>query len=188
MNVKNELKKALQILENQNILLYPTDTVWGLGCDATNELAVDKIFKIKRRKDSKSLIVLVSSVEMLHQYVHDVHKNALNFISNTEKPTTVIYKHPVGLAKNVVSSDDSVAIRIVQHDFCKALISDFGKPIVSTSANISGEPTPKSFRQISEAILNAVDFAVHLFRSEVNTKASTIVRIEDDGEIVILRD
>ena len=188
MNEEKELNLALQTLENQEVLLYPTDTVWGLGCDATNSQVVDRIFRIKNRVDSKNLIVLVSSLEMLKKYVTHIPENVQDFIAQTSKPTTIIYKHPKGIAENVISNNDTVAIRIVQNEFCSSLINAFGKPIVSTSANISGEPTPNSFGQISEAILNAVDFAVHLFRSKVNKKASSIVQIEDDGQITILRE
>jgi L-threonylcarbamoyladenylate synthase len=182
-----ELHKSSEILKNQQLLLYPTDTVWGIGCDATNENAVSKIFEIKRRSESKSLIILVDGIEMLKKYIPTISEKVKTLLLNTKKPTTIIYDNPVGLAKNVVSNDNTVAIRIVQHEFCQQLISKFGKPIVSTSANISGSPTPKSFKEIDKPILDSVDYIVNLQREEVNHKSSTILKVADNGELIVLR-
>jgi len=132
--VKKEISNSLKILRNQKILLYPTDTVWGIGCDATSEKAVAKVFEIKQRLESKSLIILVDGIEMLQQYIPSISKEILNLLFATKKPTTIIYNNPVKLAKNVVANDNTVAIRIPQNEFCKQLITAFGKPIVSTSA------------------------------------------------------
>ena len=182
-----EINNSLKVLKQQQILLYPTDTVWGIGCDATNENAVAKVFELKERSESKSLIILVDGIEMLQKYVPSVSESVLNLLKNTLKPTTIIYNNPIGLAKNVVAKDNTVAIRIVQNDFCNHLITAFGKPIVSTSANISGNPTPKSFQEIQQSILDSVDYIVNLQREEINEKSSTILKIGDKGELIVLR-
>ena len=174
-----------QQLLKGNIILYPTDTVWGLGCDAQNYKAVSKIFKLKNREESKSLIVLVSSLHMLKKYV-SVSKKALEILKSTKKPTTIIYNNPKGFAKNIIASDNTVAIRIVQDKFCRKLIKRFGKPIVSTSANVSGEATPKSFKEISIPILEGVDYIVDLHKNKRNTKSSTILKV-DGNNIQVLR-
>jgi len=182
-----EIKNSLKILNQKKLLLYPTDTVWGIGCDATFEEAVAKVFEIKQRSESKSLVILVDSFEMLQKYIPKVPKAVLELLSKTKNPTTIIYDNPVGLAKNVVASDNTVAIRIVQNEFCRELIHLFGKPIVSTSANISGNPTPKSFYEIEKSILDSVDYIVNLQRDEVNEKSSTILKVNEKGEITVLR-
>ena len=185
--MKNEISNSLKVLQNKQVLLYPTDTVWGIGCDATSKEAVNAIFKIKQRSESKSLIILVDGIAMLQQYIPLISKEVLSLLSSTKKPTTIIYNNPVGLAKNVVASDNTVAIRIPQNEFCKQLISKFGKPIVSTSANVSGDKTPKSFKEISLAILDSVDYVVNLQREEESDKSSTILKIAENGEIIVLR-
>ncbi|WP_111709217.1 L-threonylcarbamoyladenylate synthase [Lutibacter citreus] len=185
MNV--EIRNSLNTLNNQEVLLYPTDTVWGLGCDATNKNTVNKIFDLKQRAESKSLIILVSSVEMLQTYIPTIPKPVINLLNTVKKPTTIIYSNPIGLAKNVIADDNTVAIRIPENEFCKQLISKFGKPIVSTSANISGEETPKNFSEISKTLLDSVDYIVSLQREQQNVKSSTILKVEENGEITILR-
>lgn len=182
-----EVDSALKALRNKETLLYPTDTVWGIGCDATCEDAVNKVFKIKQRSESKSLIILVSNVEMLKNYISNIPNKALEVLKNTTNPTTIIYNNPTGLAKNVVAIDDTVAIRIPENEFCKQLITAFGKPIVSTSANISGDETPKSFKDISQAVLDRVDYIVNLQREEINDKSSTILKVVENGDIIVLR-
>ena len=166
-------------LKEGEIILYPTDTVWGIGCDASDFNAVSRIYKIKNRAESKSLIVLVSSLNMLKKYVQ-VPKKAIEILQNTEKPTTIIYKNPRGFAKNTIAEDNTIAIRIVKDDFCRKLIKKFGKPIVSTSANVSGEPTPKSFSEIHKPILEGVDYIVNLHQDKTTNKSSTILRIDAD--------
>ena len=158
-------------------ILYPTDTVWGLGCDATNIDAVAKIFKLKNRVESKSLVVLVSSMEMLRTYVGTVPQKAIDIISKTKKPTTIIYSNPKGLAANAIALDNTIAIRIPSHDYCLEIINKLGKPIISTSANISGEPTPKSFSEISLSILEGVDYVVNLEQDKITDKSSTILKL-----------
>ena len=166
-------------------VLYPTDTVWGIGCDATNEEAVNKVYQIKSREESKSLIILVASIEMLKEYVENIPFKVLEILEETKKPTTIIYNNPKGLAKNTIAVDNTIAIRIPEDDFCIELIKEFGKPIVSTSANISGEPTPTSFSEISESILKKVDYIVDLNKDKVNINSSTILKIEDNTIVVI---
>ena len=172
-----ELASALKVLEREQTILYPTDTVWGIGCDATSEHAVSKIFKIKNRANSKSLVVLVNSSEMLQNYIENVPEKVMAVLSKTTTPTTVIYNNPKNLARNVIADDQTVAIRIVRDDFCESLIRKFDKPIVSTSANISGDTTPKSFKDISKPILHSVDYIVNLAKEEINLKSSTIIKI-----------
>ncbi|MEE3998860.1 L-threonylcarbamoyladenylate synthase [Tenacibaculum sp. FZY0031] len=172
-------------LLNGKTILYPTDTVWGLGCDATNESAVKKIYQLKNREESKSLIILVASIEMLQKHVGNIPEKALEILKTSVKPTTIIYNNPKELAANAIAVDDTIAIRIPKDPFCIQLIKEFGKPIVSTSANVSGEPTPKSFSEISEAILKNVDYVVDLHQEKIAEKSSTILKIEGDDVIVI---
>lgn len=183
-----EIKKCNKILQEGKLILYPTDTVWGIGCDATNEVTVSKVFKIKKRNESKSLVVLVSSSEMLQQYVDYIPRKAIEILKDSIKPTTIIYNNPKGLAKNVIADDNTVAIRIVQEQFCQKLINEFGKPIVSTSANTSNKPTPKSYKEIEPSILSAVDYIVNLKQNEITNSPSKIVRITSKGELEIIRE
>jgi L-threonylcarbamoyladenylate synthase len=185
---KEVLQQTLQALELSGTILYPTDTVWGLGCDATDPVAVAKIYKIKNREESKSLILLVSSLHMLQRYVKAIPKAALEILDKAQNPTTIIYRNPEGLAKNTIASDQTIAIRIVKSGFCHELIRRFDKPIVSTSANTSGKTTPKSFSEISPAILESVDYVVALHQNKTAEKPSTILRITEAGDIAILRE
>lgn len=187
MKVEHEIRNSLKVLKNKDVLLYPTDTVWGLGCDATSKSAVQKIYKLKQRSESKSLIILVSDVEMLQDYIKNIPEAVLQLLKNVAKPTSIIYNNPVGLAPNAVAADNTVAIRIPDNEFCRALIAQFGKPIVSTSANSSGNPTPQSFKEIESVILESVDYVVNLQREERNEKSSTILKVEANGEIVVIR-
>jgi len=181
------LHDALKALKNKQIILYPTDTVWGLGCDATCAEAVAKIFELKNREESKSLVILVSSIEMLNSYIETIPEKVIHMITASEKPTTIIYNNPTGLAFNTIASDHTIAIRIPSHDYCLDLINLFGKPIVSTSANISGEPTPKSFSEISQPILEGVDYIVNLERDKITDKSSTILKLIGE-DIEVIRD
>ena len=186
--MKDQIAKCVEVLRAGGTILYPTDTVWGLGCDATNETAVAKIYTIKKRAESKSLIQLVDSMTMLSSYVKQIPPKLQSLLNEASKPTTVIYNDPVGLADNAVSQDATVAIRIVQHEFCEGLLETFGKPIVSTSANISGQPTPKSFKEIDPVILKLVDYVVDLPVSNEPKEPSRIVKIERDDTLVVLRE
>ena len=181
-------EKALETLQNEGVILYPTDTVWGIGCDATNKTTVRKIFDIKQRNESKSLVILVDSFEMLQQYVGKIPEVVVAFLKNTTKPTTVIFKKPIKLAANVIAADNTVAIRITNDSFCQKLIRKFKKPIVSTSANISGNDTPKTFKEIDSSILDAVDYVVNLRQNELSSQPSVIVKINEIGEIEIIRE
>jgi L-threonylcarbamoyladenylate synthase len=182
------VKHISRLLSQQKVIAYPTDTVWGIGCDATNADAIAKVYSIKNREESKSLIILVDSFEMLSKYIKDIPKKALEELKRATKPTTIIYKNPIGLASNCIATDNTIAIRIVQNNFCVQLIKEFGKPIVSTSANISGEPTPKSFSEISNSILDSVDYVVNLQQEKIATSSSRIVRITDDNQVEVIRE
>lgn len=182
--INNTLKNLIQ----SKTILYPTDTVWGIGCDATNEKAVENIYKIKQRKESKSLIILVNSFKMLQNYIDEIPNSVKTILSNSQKPTTIIYNNPKGLAKNIIANDNTVAIRIVQDEFCQKLIYQFGRPIVSTSANISGDITPKSFSEINKSILDSVDYIVDLHKKQITNKASSIIRVLNDDSIEVIRE
>jgi len=190
--MKNEfgedIKNALKVLRAGGVILYPTDTVWGLGCDATNAGAVRKVYEIKRRSDAKSLIVLVNSAAMLTRYVDSPPEVALQMAEWSEKPLTVVYDKGRSLAEGVASSDGSVGVRICSEPFCDALIDALRKPLISTSANISGEEAPAIFDEISEEILSAVDY-VCLYRQDDRSKAapSSVIKVSANGAIKILR-
>jgi len=185
--MKKQVEIAIKTLEEGGLLLYPTDTVWGVGCDATNALAVEKLYQLKKRSKEKAMVCLVSDLDMLKNYVKEIPKNIQSILKNQHHPTTVIYNHPMNLADNLLAHDDTVAIRICDSKFCKKLIKAFGKPITSTSANISGEESPKTFSQIHPEIKKGVDYIVNLQLEAVNTKPSTIIKLEEDGELKILR-
>lgn len=185
--MKREIQACIEILKNAGNMIYPTDTIWGIGCDATDSIAVEKVYKIKNRSESKSLIILVDGMRMLKNYVNFVPKEIEDFLKSNSRPTTVIYKHPIGLAKNVIAKDDTVAIRIVRSDFCKTLIKKFGKPIVSTSANLSDMPAPNSFSEINPLLLKEADYVVNLPAAETKNSASQIIKVNDLGEIEFLR-
>lgn len=184
---KNALAKTQEILASGGVILYPTDTVWGLGCDATNPEAIQRIYKIKNRANSKSLICLVSSIAMLERHVQEVPLAAYDIIDLSEKPMTIIYDAPKGVASSVIAEDDSLGIRVVKDKFCRYLINNFKKPIVSTSANSSGAPTPKQFEEIDEKILSAVDYIVPLQPEFNNALASAIIKLKNNGEVRIIR-
>ena len=197
-DIRTILAEAVQTLRDGGIILYPTDTVWGLGCDATNPSAVRKIFGIKRRDDSKSLVLLASDLDMVAKYVRQVPSIAVDLVEVNDAPMTLIY--PEGLvseegkpdrfhlAPEVVAEDGSVGIRIPLMDFCRDLAYKLGRPLVSTSANISGEPTPHSFREIAEEIRSAVDYTVPAPLEKGSTgKPSQIIKVGCAGEIEIIR-
>ena len=186
--MNKEFYNTLNALKAGKIILYPTDTVWGIGCDATDEFAVEKVFEIKNREESKSLVILVDSVEMLENYLDNIPLEALKLLKKSTRPTTIIYEASKGLAKNVIAMDNTVAIRIVKDEFCQNLIKEFQKPIVSTSANISSKPTPRSFKEIEPSILDAVDYIVNLRQNEITNSPSKIIRISAKGELSIIRE
>jgi L-threonylcarbamoyladenylate synthase len=186
--LKEEINKALEILKSGGVILYPTDTIWGLGCDATNEAAVDKILKIKNRPAEKSLIVLLDTDNKLQSYINEIPEVAYDLIEYAENPLTIIFSGAKNMAKNVINSDGSVGIRVVKHDFCTQLIQRFRKPIVSTSANLSGEPSPKFFDDINPEILDAVDYVVDFEQENRSVKKpSTIMKLSSSGQFEFIR-
>lgn len=186
--MKEEINNAIETLKRGGIILYPTDTVWGIGCDATNASAVQKIYNLKQREDNKALICLVNNYSMLERHVDNVPKMAYTILDIADKPTTVIYDSPAGVAENLVASDNTLAIRIVDHDFCTKMIRYFGRPIVSTSANLAGKPTPKSFKEIDEVILKGVDYIVNLHQQKNRGNPSTIIKLSNSGGVKIIRE
>lgn len=185
--MQKELKNCIEHLKNGGLILYPTDTVWGIGCDANNEEAVKKIYQLKQRKDSKALICLVADDRMLKKYVAEVPEAALEIIDITETPTTIIYDQAKNLAANLIAADNSIAIRIPDDEFCYQLSRKMNGAIVSTSANISGDPTPKSFSEIHPSILKGVDYIVNLQQNKKTSKSSAIIKISNNGEVKIIR-
>ncbi len=181
------IKKALEILRNGGIILYPTDTVWGIGCDATNDDAVKRIYDIKRREDNKSMLVLLDSVAKLDRYVQDIPDLAYDLIEFSENPLTIIYEKSKGLSSFISKDNDTVGIRITNEDFSHRLIEQFKKPIVSTSANISGEPNPASFMEISEEIKAAVDYVVEYRQDDKKAQPSSIVMLKNNCEVKVIR-
>lgn len=186
--LKEEVEKSLQILKEGGIILYPTDTIWGIGCDATNAEAVDKVFKLKGRDETKSMIILLDSENKLAGYVNEIPDVAYDLIGYAENPLTIIYSGAKNLPPNVINADGSVAIRVVNHPFCQQLLQRFRKPIISTSANLSGEPSPANFAAISQEIKDGVDYVVDYEQDELSPrKPSTIMKLEPDGRFAFLR-
>lgn len=188
MNRQDDIKKAVEVMKNGGVILYPTDTIWGIGCDATNAEAVAKVYKIKQRDDSKALICLVDSDARLQRYVRNAPEVAWNVMELATKPTTVIFDEAVNLASNLIAEDGSIAMRITNEEFSKELCYRFQKPIVSTSANISGQPAAQNYCDISEELLNAVDYVCFSRRQEHKPHTpSSIIKIKNNGEIDIIR-
>jgi L-threonylcarbamoyladenylate synthase len=188
LEFENDIVHCLEILRKGGIILYPTDTIWGIGCDATNPEAVEKIFDLKQRPAAKSMIVLLADPRDINRYTSRPQPYIAEYLEKATKPTTVIYEAALGLAENLVSEDGSIAMRIVQEDFCRHLIKRFRKPLVSTSANISGEDSPENFAGISNAIKQGVDYIVRYRQQDVRPfSASAIVRFDKSGEPTLLR-
>ncbi|AOM80782.1 L-threonylcarbamoyladenylate synthase [Pedobacter steynii] len=186
--LRTEIEKALNVLKDGGVILYPTDTVWGLGCDATNEAAVAKIIAIKERTADKSFIILLDNDAKLQSYVTEIPDVAYDLIEYAENPLTIIFSGAKNLAKNVINEDGSVGIRVVKHDFCQQLIQRFRKPITSTSANKSGSPSPLIFDEIDEEIRAAVDYIVD-WEQELQSpkKPSTIMKLAPGGQFSFIR-
>ena len=183
-----EVKAAVETLKAGGIILYPTDTVWGIGCDATDEAAVARVFELKQRADSKSLITLVADADMLGKYVKVIPEVAINLLEVNDRPMTIIYPDAMGLAPNVVAEDGSAGIRIPMHDVCVEVIRRFRKPIVSTSANVSGQPAPAFYDEIPLEIIDAVDWVADPYLEEGATgEPSQILKVGLRGEIEVLR-
>ncbi len=185
--MQKEITKALETLKSGGIILYPTDTVWGIGCDAANPKAVKKIYDLKQREDSKALICLVADERMLKKYVKQIPPAAIDIIHVTDTPTTIIYDDAQNLAPNLIAQDGTIAIRIPDDDFCYQLSRRFNGAIVSTSANISGQPTPKSFKEIAPEVLKGVGYVVNLHQEKTNTKPSSIIKLSNNGLVKIIR-
>ena len=182
------MEKIIETLKNNGTILYPTDTIWGIGCDATNIEAINKIFDIKKRDKNKSMIILVESEKRLQDLV-DVPEMAWEIIDLSEKPVTIVYENPKNLPKEILAEDGSIGIRLVKDDFCKKLISKLNKPLVSTSANFSGEKSPLQFSDISQKIIDSVDFAVEENREKISKySGSSVIKIWSDNRIKVLRE
>lgn len=183
-----DIEACLQVLHDGGLILYPTDTIWGIGCDATNEEAVEKVYKLKRRSDEKSMIVLLAEQRDILNYVTQPDLGVFDYLREVEKPTTIIYSDAIGLADNVINKNGTIAIRVIDEVFCKHLIKRFRKPIVSTSANVSGYPPPKIFSDIDILIKDGVDYVVK-YRQDDTTIAtpSAIVQWNPDGSFDIIR-
>lgn len=188
MKIEDDIRNAVETMRKGGVILYPTDTVWGIGCDATNAQAVAKVYEIKRRTDSKAMICLVDSDARVLRYVRNVPNVAWELFDCADKPTTIVLDGAVNLAPNLIAEDGSIAIRITKEDFSKQLCYRFQKPIVSTSANISGEPTAQNFMDISQEIIDAVDYVCWSRRQEHKPhKPSSIIRLREDGQVEIIR-
>lgn len=190
--MKEEIDRAVKVLRAGGLLLYPTDTVWGLGCDATNADAVAKIYALKKRSDSKSLVLLAAGMDMVCRYVKEIPEMAEQLVTVNDRPMTIIYPGALtgtyGLAENTVAEDGSVGMRIPMAEFPLELARRFGKPLVSTSANISGEPTPKNYSEISDDIRNGVDYCVDsVYEAEASGSASQIIKLGLDSSVEIIR-
>ncbi len=185
--MQNEINNCLNVLKKGGLILYPTDTVWGIGCDATNFEAVEKVFQLKKRIDNKSMICLVSDFKMLNQYIEEIPEVTYDIIKYALKPTTIIYDRPLHIAENLIASDNSLAVRVVREGFSNKLIRKLKRPIVSTSANLSGKATPNNFQEINKAILEGVDYVVNLNRKNTTAKPSSIIKITTSGSVKIIR-
>ena len=187
-SMREEIQQALSVLREGGIILYPTDTVWGIGCDASNSEAVKKVYDLKNRADSKALITIVASEVMLERTVIDMPDIAWDLIDAAEKPLTIIYQEVKGIAHNAIAEDGSCAIRLPKDNFCQQLAQRLGKPLISTSANTSGTPTPQSFQDIEPSILSGVDYVVNLRQQEeCKNTPSSIILLKNNGEIKIIR-
>ena len=183
----DEVKKAVEVMKAGGLILYPTDTVWGIGCDATNEEAVRRVFSLKQRSDSKALICLVDSPFRLTRYVRTIADVAWDLMDMATRPLTLIHDGATGLAPNVIGEDGSVAIRVTNEAFSHELCYRFQKPVVSTSANLSGMPTPHTFSEICDEIKTGVDYVVNYSRKQRAGQPSTIIRIHPNGAFTIIR-
>lgn len=187
--MNEDIKKAFDVLVAGGLILYPTDTIWGIGCDATNEEAVRKVYELKKRVDSKALITLLDSPAKLDYYINDVPDVAWDLIELADKPLTIIYDNARNVAPNLMAEDGSLAIRITKEAFSQGLCNRFRKALVSTSANVSGEPAPANFDEISDEIKNGVDYIVQYRQDDMEkSKASSIIKLGRTGEIKIIRE
>lgn len=186
-DINTEVHNAFEVIKNGGIILYPTDTVWGIGCDATNEEAIAKIYRLKQRDDSKSMIVLMNGERMMYNVFKEIPDVAWQILDLSEKPTTLILDNPRNVATTIIAEDKTLGIRLVKEPFCYKLMERMKKPLVSTSANISGMFTPKSFKEISPEILKGVDYVVNLHHDKICDKPSTIIKLTLDNQVKIIR-
>lgn len=187
--MNEDIQKALETLHNGGLILYPTDTIWGIGCDATNPKAVERIYKLKQREDSKSMLVLLDNDAKLNSYIDEIPEVAWDLIEFSTKPLTIIYPKAKNLAHNLIAKDESIGIRITQEEFSSKLCQRFKKPIISTSANISGNNSPNNFNEISDEIKNGVDYITTYRQEETsNPEPSSIIKLGLGGEINIIRE
>ncbi len=185
---RDDLNRALDTLKNGGLILYPTDTIWGIGCDATNEEAVQKVFALKGRDQTKSMILLLHNDNQLSSYVQEIPEVAYELIECATKPLTIVYSKAKNLAPSVTAEDGSIGIRVVNHPFCEQLLQRFRKPIVSTSANISGASTPMNFDEISHEIVSGVDYVVEYEQDlTTNRKSSTVMKLDPSGKFEFIR-
>ena len=187
MDINTEVHNAYEVIKNGGIILYPTDTVWGIGCDATNEEAVKKIYALKQREESKSMIVLMNGERMMYTVFKDIPEVAWQILDLSERPTTLILDKPRNVAKNIIAEDNTLGVRIVTEPFCFKLMERMKKPLVSTSANISGMFTPKTFKEISHEIIKGVDYVVNLQHNKVCKNPSTIIKLGLDSQVKVIR-
>jgi len=194
--MNEEIQKAYEIIKEGGIILYPTDTIWGIGCDATNAEAVAKIYKLKQRTETQSMIVLMNGEKMMYNVFKDIPEVAWQIIDLSDSndgelakqnPTTLILDNPRNVAPNIISADNSLGVRIVKEPFCFKLMEKLKKPLVSTSANISGKPTPIAFKDISPEIIKGVDYVVNLYREKIGGKPSTIIKLTNDSQVKVIR-
>lgn len=184
----NEINKAVECLRKGGVILYPTDTIWGLGCDATNSQAIKRIFEIKKRPQEKSMLILVADTKMIGRYFKDLPDVFFDLEENSDQPLTYVLDHPLNIDPSLVHADNTLAVRIPKHDFCRQLLLKFGKAIVSTSANISGDPTPANFNMVANEIREAVDLCIEPALEKGSTgKASSIIKIKTNGEFNFIR-
>jgi len=185
---QHDIDQCLNILQKGGLILYPTDTVWGIGCDAQNKGAVEKIFNLKKRNEKKSMIILVADESEIMQFTNEAFPTVFDFIKGVHKPVTVVYPKAKNLAPNLINADGSIAIRVVKKGFAKYLLKKFGKPIVSTSANLSGYPAPGNFYDVDIAIKKGVDYVVEFSRDDQKIASpSTVVTVDANGKIILLR-
>ena len=187
--MEEEVEKCISLLKEGKVILYPTDTVWGIGCDATCEEALMRIYKIKQRNEKKSMIILLDSMQRLPMYVQKIPLIAWDLLSHVTRPTTFIYQSAQNLPQKLIHEDGTIAIRIVQHEFCRQVIRGLGHPLISTSANIAGEPTPQTFDKISPQVISQMDYVVSPDHStSMEFKPSRVIKFLDDYNFTIIRD
>ena len=187
MDINQEVFNAFEIIKNGGIILYPTDTVWGIGCDATNPEAVAKIYQLKKRAETQSMICLMNGEKMMYNVFKEIPEVGWQILDLSENPTTLVLDNPRNVAPNLIAPDKTLGIRLVKEPFCFKLMERMKKPLVSTSANISGQPTPKSFKEISPEIIKGVDYVVNLQHEKIAGKPSTIIKLTSDAQVKVIR-